>query len=464
MQCAGISIDLKDIPVLDPNFIPFEAFTRAYLARARKPVNVAIKRNNGQICLYETQICGGPEMRPADRLYMERLVKFLLWQKGGYEIYICGDEEIAGWLAQQYEPGGLRQFDAQFMSRVFEMPFAVRQVSLEETPSPWETRQKLGGHLAGCRIGFDAGGSDRKVSAVIDGKSVYSEEIVWFPKVQSDPEYHYEHIVTAFKTAAAKMPRVDAVGVSSAGIYIDNQTKAASLFRQVPEALFKEKIKDIYIRAACELGEDIPLAVANDGDVTALAGAMSLEDDNILGIAMGTSEAVGFVADGGAVTGWLNELAFAPVDLQTEAAADEWSGALGVGSSYFSQDAAIRLAGSAGIDLDESLSLAEKLKEIQRLMDIGDPRAAAVFETVGCYLGHTIPLYYRFYKMKHVLLLGRLTSDRGGELLVSAANRVLASEYPEINEKVSLKLPDEKSRRVGQSVAAASLPQIGQEA
>ena len=149
----------------------------------------------------------------------------------------------------------------------------------------------------------------------MDGVPVYSEEVVWFPKTNSDPDYHYEGIVSAFKAAAAKMPRVDAIGISSAGVYVDNRAMVASLFLQVPRDQFDKKVKDIYLRAAKEIG-DVPVQVANDGDVTALAGAMSLEENRILGIAMGTSEAVGYVDAAGNITGWLNELAFAPVDLQ----------------------------------------------------------------------------------------------------------------------------------------------------
>ena len=145
--------------------------------------------------------------------------------------------------------------------------------------------------MEGCRIGFDAGGSDRKVSAVIDGETVYSEEVVWFPKTNSDPDYHYDGIVSALKSAAEHMPRVDAVGVSSAGVFINNRTMNASLFLQVPKDIYDVKVKDIYIRAIRDTFGDVPYSVINDGDVSALAGAMSLNDNSVLGIAMGTSEA-----------------------------------------------------------------------------------------------------------------------------------------------------------------------------
>ena len=318
----------------------------------------------------------------------------------------------------------------------------------------------IGGHLEGCRIGFDAGGSDRKVSAVVDGETVYSEEVVWFPKITADPDYHYEGIVSALKSAASHMPRVDAVGVSSAGVYINNRTMRASLFLQVPKDLFDTKVKDIYIRAIRDTFGDVPYAVANDGDVSALAGAMGLGKGKMMGLAMGTSEAVGYVDADKNVLGWINELAFAPVDLQPTAMQDEWSLDFGVGCKYFSQDAVIKLCPAAGIELDESLSLAEKLKAVQKLMEADDPRAQAIFETIGAYFGYTVVLYSQFYDLDYIMLMGRVMSGKGGDTILKVTNDILAAEYPELAAKCCVTLPDEKMRRVGQAVAAASLPQV----
>ena len=341
-------------------------------------------------------------------------------------------------------------------------------------PAEKSNPQAVGRHLGGCRIGFDAGGSDRKVSAVIDGEPVFSEEVVWFPKTTADPDYHYEGIVSALKSAAAHMPRVDAVGVSSAGIYIENRTMVASLFLKVPKDLFDAKVKDIYIRAIKDTFGDVPYVVANDGDVSALAGAMSLEENNILGIAMGTSEAVGYVDQNGNITGWLNELAFAPVDVSPSAMEDEWSGDIGCGVKYFSQDSVIKLAPvkyfsqdsviklapAAGINLSADLSPAEKLKEVQKLMEVPGSPAEAIYRSIGVYLGHSLALYHHFYGFKHVLLLGRVMSGRGGDIILDVCKQVLADEYPEVAGKINPTLPDEKARRVGQSVAAASLPEL----
>ena len=456
MNCYGIELSPRRLPPLDPDYTPLYLFNRAFLREAHKPLGIAVERSGGQIAVYETKIHGTPEFAQADRYYVDRLVKTLLWMKGGFKVYIRGDEEIFQALKSAYAPGGARAFDAEFMSGVYERPFQV--VSCQVLPQEKSLPQAIGRHLDGCRIGFDAGGSDRKVSAVIDGESVFSEEVVWFPKTAEDPDYHFQGIVEAMKSAAAHMPRVDAIGVSSAGIYIDNRAMVASLFLKVPKDLFQEKVKDIYIRAAKEIG-DVPLAVANDGDVTALAGAMSLEDNNVLGIAMGTSEAVGYVDDQGNITGWLNELAFVPVDASPSAMADEWSGDIGCGVKYFSQDGVIKLAPAAGIQLDEALSPAEKLKVVQGLMEEGDPRAASIYQSIGVYLAHALALYYDFYHYKHVLLLGRVMSGKGGDLLLSTCKEVLAEEYPEIAAAIRPSLPDEKFRRVGQSVAAASLPE-----
>ena len=459
MNRYGIEIDVKHVPKLDPEFMPILKYNRSFLATAKKPVGIAVERANGQMATCHTFVHGTPEMADADHYYVNRLVKTILWMKGGYKIYVSGDEGTYEYLKKAYSAGDEQDFDYDYMANVFEHPFEV--VFVDQVPEEKNSPKAMGGHLEGCRIGFDAGGSDRKVSAVVDGETVYSEEVVWFPKINSDPDYHYDGIVAALKSAAEHMPRVDAVGVSSAGVYINNRTMNASLFLKVPKDLFDAKVKDIYIRAITDTFGDIPYAVANDGDVSALAGTMSLKDNNVLGIAMGTSEAVGYVDEEGRITGWLNELAFVPVDANPNAMIDEWAGDIGCGVKYFSQDGVIKLAPRAGIQLDESASPAEKLKAVQKLMAEDDPRAAKVYESIGCYLGHTLAYYYQTYGFRYVLLLGRVMSGKGGDILMETCDRVLKDEYPEIADKFQLKLPDEYFRRVGQSMAVASLPQIG---
>ena len=456
MKHLGISFSVKNIPELDPGFLPLQRFNEAFLSDAHKPLGIAVERANGEMASMETFIHGTEALREADHYYIDRLVKTMLWMKGGYKIYVRGDEDIYCYLKNVYCPDGERAFDRNFMANVYEHPFEV--VLTDILPETRDVPKVIGGYMDGCRIGFDAGGSDRKVSAVINGKPVYSEEVVWFPKTNTDPDYHYSGIVSAFRAAAEHMPRVDAVGISSAGIYINNRTRNASLFLKVPQDQFEEKVKDIYIRAVRDTFGDIPYAVVNDGDVTALAGAISLGKNSVLGIAMGTSEAAGYVDGQGRITGWLNELAFVPVDASPGAMRDEWSGDIGCGVKYFSQDGAIKLAAHAGIELDESLSPAEKLKSVQQLMDTEDPRAAAIFRSIGCCLAHTLVYYHALYNCENVLLLGRVMSGRGGNVLLETCREVLADEYPSLAKILTLSLPDERFRRVGQSAIAASLP------
>ncbi len=458
MNYLGIEYSINHPPKLDPQFIPFGVWRAAYLKDAKQPIAIAVERDKGRVSVHRTCIHGTPEMRDADYRYLERYVKFLLWSTGGFRVSVCGCSGLAKRLQAAYTPQGDRHFDYTFVNQLYERDLEILDLPFSACPAANEAAQPMGGHMDGCRIGFDAGGSDRKVSAVIDGECVYSEEVIWFPKLNEDPDYHFGHIVEAFKTAASKMPRVDGIGVSSAGVFIGNAPMVASLFIKVPRSNW-EKVKTIYDRAAAEIG-DVPIVVANDGDVSALAGAMGLGVGNIMGIAMGTSEAVGYVDKDQNVLGWLNELAFAPVDLNEGAMQDEWSTDFGVGCKYFSQDAVIKLAPVAGITLDESLSPAEKLKVVQGLMAQDDPRAVAIFETIGAYLAYTVVLYSQFYDIEHMMMLGRVMSGKGGDTILAVCNSILRDEYPELAAKCEVMLPDEKTRRVGQSVAAASLPQV----
>ena len=455
---------LKVNAKLDPQFEPLSLICREMreaTKEAGQDLIIAIERNKGYVTTYKTRIfLDGTGHDEENFRFVERMTKALLWVAGGYKVYIAGSPVVGAMIKEAYTYEGLRGFDVKFMERVYETKFEVIVCDLQDAPADKSAAAPIGRHLDGCRIGFDAGGSDRKVSAVVDGECVYSEEVVWFPKINSDPEYHYQGILDAMKTAASKMPRVDAIGVSTAGVVVGNRIMVSSLFLKVPLEDFDKKVKNIYLDIAREIG-NVPIEVANDGDVTALAGAMNLGDNNVLGVAMGTSEAGGYVDGNGNITGWLNELAFVPCDFNKDAMVDEWSGDYGCGVKYFSQDSVIKLAPAAGIELDENASPAEKLKVVQGLMAEGDERAKKIYETIGSYFGYAVAYYALFYDIKHVLLMGRVSSGEGGNILYRVAESVLREEFPELAEKITIHLPDESSRRVGQSIAAASLPVIG---
>ena len=451
-------------PPLDEDFRPAVLANRHYLnevaaSKEGVPLLIGLERSDGHLSHFNSQVFPGGHPRAiANQRYVERIVKFLLWQKGGWKVYIGGPESIGEYIRDSYSTKGERSFDYQFMQGdVYEKPFTVIACEPVDVPPENESSQPIGRHLDGCRIGFDLGASDRKSSAVIDGNAVYSEEVIWEPKGQSDPEYHYREIMASLSAAAGKMPRVDAIGGSAAGIYIDNRVRIASLFRGISANKY-DRVRNLFIRIRDEMG--VPMEIVNDGDVTALAGSMSLEDNGVLGIAMGSSEAGGYVNLEGNITGWLNELAFAPVDLNPHAPMDEWSGDHGVGSQYFSQQCVFRLAPKAEIALPDGIPDAEKLVYVQDLMAADHEGAKKIWQTIGCYLGYSIAHYADFYDLKHVLVLGRCTSGMGGKVILEGALDVLRKEFPELGEKVNIQLPDEKSRRVGQAIAAASLPEI----
>ncbi|HKQ70752.1 MAG TPA: hypothetical protein VJT73_15505 [Polyangiaceae bacterium] len=451
---------------LHPEFCPGYLGHRAFVARAREtgravPLAIALERSRGAVSVYRTVVFAEGDPGASENVrFADRVLKFLLWQKGGGKVHVVGPKAIVDHLRAAYAPGGARAFDADFMANVFERPFEIAAPEHDRLPLENENSAPVGRHLTGCRIGFDAGGSDRKVAAVIDGKEVFSCEVVWEPKTSADPEYHFAGVDDSIRLAADHLPRIDAIGVSSAGVYIDNKTRVASLFRKVPRDAFDARIKTLYLDIAAKWG-NVPVEVANDGDVTALAGAMSLADQPVLGIAMGTSLACGYVDQKGHITGWLNELAFAPFDYAEDAPVDsEWSGDRGTGVNYFSQDAVIRLAPRAGVALDPSASPGQKLKAVQQLLETGDPRPRPIFETIGAYLGYGLLQAAEFYRMKHVLILGRVTSGEGGTIILDRAKRVIAAEAPELAGSLQVHLPDEANRRVGQAIAAASLPRI----
>lgn len=465
MTSAITLIKPQFIPPLDPDFRPAvlanRAFRRAAVeAGAATPLVIALERSDGAVSRFETVALAEDHPRAAANLpYAERLVKFLLWARGGWKVTVGGPASIAEHIRQVYSPTGPRAFDYHFMGKqVYQQPFTVVSCAAEDAPPAREAGQALGRHLDGCRIGFDLGASDLKVSAVIDGVPVWSDEIVWEPVEQSDPEYHYQRITAALRLARSHLPRLDAIGGSSAGVYVDNRPMVASLFRGIPAERY-DAIRTMFLRIRAEFG--VPLEVINDGDVTALAGAMSLDDDGVLGIALGSSQAVGYVNLHGAVTGWLNELAFAPVDYNPNAPVDEWSGDRGVGSQYFSQQCVFRLAPQVGIALPDGpgVTKAEKLKHVQGFLEAGHDGAVKIWQSIGVYLGYSLAHYAEFYDLRHVLILGRVTSGSGGPLILDNAKAVLAAEFPEL-AGVNIQLPDEKSRRVGQSIAAASLPAL----
>lgn len=453
-------------PPLDPDYLPASLWNRAYRVlvaadRGARPCAFVLERADGTTSRYDSPVLAADHPAAALNLrYAERLLKFLLWQKGGCRVWVAGAGELAARLAQIYSPSGQRAFDHGFMGeKVYDRPFQVEECDFRNLPERSAAGLSIGRHLDGCRIGFDLGGSDRKAAAVIDGRVVYSDEMAWNPYFQTDPSYHIEGIHDSLRRAAAHLPRVDAIGGSAAGIYVKNEVRVASLFRGVSADLFEQHIRRMFF-ALQERWGGVPFEVANDGEVTALAGSMALGDNAVLGLSMGTSQAGGYVTPAGDITPWLNELAFAPIDYRADAPRDEWSGDGGCGVQYLSQQGVARLAARASFAFPESMSASDRLMEVQHAMNAGDGRAARIFDSIGIYLGYAIAHYADFYTIRHVLVLGRVMSGAGGQHILDRAVEVLRADFPELVAQIKLHMPDEKEKRQGQAIAAASLPQL----
>ena len=448
-----------------PDFqAPMGALFEIYEGISGKPdiVSIAWEREEGKVYRYDLPIPKrlDPEALRTVAHVVERIAKFIVWAAGGWKLYLAGPDEIVRPIARAYTPRGARAFDWDFFTSIYGRPVEAVVVPHSKMPEMTEKPQRVKTVADGCRIGFDLGASDFKISALKDGEVVFSKEFPWDPRNAPDPAYHYARITEGLKEAAAALPRVDAIGGSTAGTLVGQKMGIASLFRAVKEQnpdKFPEA-QNLFFRLEKDWG--VPFAIYNDGDVTALAGMITMGRKGILGVAMGSSEAVGYVDPKGAMTGRISELAFAPVDFNPKAPRDEWSGDAGVGAMAFSQQAVNWLAEAEGFAFLEEMALPERLKTVQAAVEKGDARAVRVFVEIGRFLAHAIPWYHEFYDYSNMMVLGRVTSGLGGELILETARTLLKDVYPEWAEKIDVFMPDETARRLGQSVAAAQIPQI----
>ena len=462
-----ITTNAKITPVLDPQFVPAVLWNRAFeqkvtSAPGAHDVEIALGRTDGTVFRRSVRVLSHEGENVALNIkYVERLIKFMLWAQGGSQIFIAGNDAIAAALAEMYSENGSHKFDWEIIGNgMFGEYIKVIATTLEEIPAQNNAAAPLGRHLDGNRIGFDLGGSDRKCAAVINGEVVFSEEIPWDPYFQTDPNYQYEGIVHSLKLAAEHLPSVDAIGGSSAGIYINNDVRVASLFRGITDKqVFADVVRPMFKNIMAKEFPGVPFDVINDGEVTALAGSISLDTNAVLGVAMGTSEAAGWVDPQGNVTAQINELAFAPVDYRENGPIDEWSGDEGCGVQFFCQQGVARLAPAAGFDFGD-MPFPEQLIEVQNAMAEGDERAAKIYQTIGTCFGYAIAHYADFYEIGTLIIMGRATSGPGGQIMIDSAKEVLQAEFPALSEQINITQPDEKMKRHGQAVAAASLPAI----
>ncbi len=438
-------------------------FLKTHAHNSAQTVAIAWEREGGFIYRYDLEIPKRihPAAMAGVQHLVERIVKFVLWAAGGWKLYLAGPDEIVKPIEKAYSKKGARKFDYGFFNDLYGKPFEVVILPLKKMPEMNEREVIVKNNTNGNRIGFDLGASDFKISALKRGKVVFSKEFPWDPRNQPDPEYHYEKLSAGLEEAAMALGgKVDAIGGSTAGTLVGKRLGPASLIRAVLEK--NPKAKDVARNLFTRIEEEwqVPFEVFNDGDVTALAGAITMKRNGILGIAMGSSEAAGYISPKGALTGRISELAFAPVDLNPNAAKDEWSGDAGVGAMYFSQQAVNHLATTYGFKFPAKMGLPDRLKMIQEAMAKQEEIALKVYLMIGRYLANAAAWYHEFYDFQNLMILGRVTSGFGGSIILETAKMGLEAVDPALADEIDIFMPDEKARRLGQSVAAAQIPVV----
>ena len=457
-----IKLNLKYKTSLYNEFLPIFLYEKKYLKQIenKNPEDfvIALKRGENNISRYETKISTDSSIIEESKRYAEKLVKTLIWIYGGYDLYIHAPKDIFDYIQITYSEGGKRYFDTKFIIEdVFDKKLKINYCkSIDEVPNKIIQNLQISTNLDGYRIGFDLGGSDKKISAMIDGKVLFAESIIWNPIEEKNIEYHKKEILEILNIAKEKLGgRVDAIGGSAPGIIIDNKIKVSSIVRNVEN---REDAKNLFLDVIEKHFPSVPFRIANDGDVSALAGASILKQNRVLGIAMGTSQACGYSNLEGGINNCLNELAFIPIDLSKNAPLEEWSGDFGCGANFFSQQAVIRLAEETELDLSNEDTFAKKLKKVQKLLDEKNKSAQEIFRTIGYNFGYTVPWYAKFYDLKVIMLMGRVMKGEGGKIIKESAEKVLHEEFFDL--KVELVLPNDNDALHGQAIAAGSLVEI----
>lgn len=467
---------------LDPNFSPVVLGKRQYMQAVADCVDElhwALPRSDGCARYAMKVFPEGHEDVEASIYLAGVLIQEMIWQRSASQLLLAGPPAICEAIAKMYSEGGAYEFEAMSMPNVCgtpETPFQVNIVGVGDLPENRDTPQVCGKDANGCRLAFDLGKSDIKVVSVKDNEVLYSKETEW-DVTNPDPEYHYQAITAAMQLGKDALPQVDAIGGSATGtVSGDNEATWCDIFPNVPPDVYKEKVVNIFQRIAKDLAGDVPLKVINDGEVTALAAVQKIKAGNVMGISMGSSEGGGYANADGNLLGWINELCYMRLDLNPLAPRDPWSKGAHTGLShmYLGQRGATKLAAKAGIEGKEELMYphpdmctirhenhAQCLKLIQKAMadPASEPQCRKLYETVGVYLGYGLAQYCEFYKIDHVMILGRVSKGAGGDLMLSVAKQVLETEFPEY-ANITFHTADDHFKAVGQCIAAAALPEI----
>lgn len=425
------------------DFIGADRALSSFEGRSHHPYLLTIQRGNEISYTYHGL---HSDNREESYFYVKKILLTLMWLVGGTEFKFNGDAFFFDFRKERITNDEEIRICAKRRERVFGTPFSF--VSSKKIYKDTCSYTKLSGERKGCRIGFDEGGSDRKVTAIIDGKDVFSEEVLWSPKCEKDYHYHYNGIVESLKHAASHLPHVDSIGVSTAGIVYHNQLLEPTLFRSVPQEDKDRYVRSIFPDIAKKEFGGVPALVHNDGDVSAFGGSLLFKKDNIVGLAFGTGLASGYCYHS-SFNGWINEWGKIPLDYSLSAYSHYDLGVKGAGTEYLSQKGIIRLCKNAGYSFEGTLP--EQLLQIQKEAEKDNPVVLECYKERGEYLGSALCFFHRFLPFTSVLTLGRVRTGRGGEYLLLGTR-----EYLKAHSLSSIEVftSDEHFRRLGQSYIA----------
>lgn len=372
-----------------------------------------------------------PDNIKESQFYIERIIKSMLWIYGGYKLYLKGDSRIIQYIKKLYSKDGSRAFDANFMENVYLRPFEIIEGEIAPRSSPTAISSNPN---SGKRVGLDLGGTSIKYSALSDGEVIFSGSLDWSPVTQTSSDYHSRMIRRAYDECSSHLDYVDSLGISTAGIVADNKLRVSSLFRNTTDKDYSGyyALNDNYV-------------IINDGDAAVLGSMTDQIRSCTLGIAIGTSEAGGYVDEKGNVTGFLNELAFVPIDFGEDGFIDSWSGDTGCGVSFLSQEGVLNLCEQYGIKFPDDMALPKRCLYVEELWASGDEKAVHVFDTIGTQLGYAIKWYEKFYKINEAVIFGGVMSGAAGDRAIEKAAEI----FPNIKKG--------KNSRYAQSIAAAKL-------
>lgn len=434
-----------------PTFLPLEMKLADFEKNASVPFAVAVE-GEGFRKVYDWKICGDDKNRNADIFFTDKILQFMLWAFGGKKVYLCGNNTARD-IAEKYAPGHEHAFDASFMETIYRKKISFEFLPYNEKPDEFSSPSPVGGCTEGSRIGLDLGGTSIKSVLLLNGVTAISEITEWDPIANPDPSYHYARISSALKSIAEKAGKIDALGISTAGIVSDGRILFSSLFRSVPDDMYHTHVRNFFGRIAYDLGGNVPLSVINDGDASALSGWKANAGRSVLGLSLGTCLAAGYTDKNGKISGYLNELAFVPADASSSAPEDEWSGIKGAACCYLSRQA-LRFRSDAANSVPAPAHYEADRRQFEKTSAETDA-SESFFDVTGNRLAHSVALFSRFYDIDTVLIQGGLLSGKNGETVLGSCKKTLAACYPDL--KAEIILPDEKSRRFGQAVAAACL-------